>query len=122
MLAVTPSTYEQLGEDALALLRDAVKQRRSIAAVAHALGYSRSAISMALAGKYVGGTARLRARILEVLVHQVQCPHLGEPIAPSACRDLRERPMSTANRDAIKQWQACRMCAHGCGAGGGNES
>lgn len=113
MLAVTPRTYAQLDADALDLLRRAVAEHKSRRIVAEMLGYSRPAISMALSGTYKADTAGLRARIMAVLVDQVLCPHLGRAIAPDECADLAARPMSTSNRDALKQWQACRACPRG---------
>ena len=125
MLAVTPpdiDAYEQLSGAALDRLRAAVIAQGSIQAVATALGYSRPAISAALAGRYKGHTHKLRARIAEVLVDQVQCPHLGVALTPAACRDLSGRGMSTANREAIKQWQACQSCPHRKGDGDARQS
>lgn len=110
MLAVTARTYEQLDAEALDLLRRAVERHKSKGAVAALLGYSRPAVSMALSGTYKGNTRHLRERIVAVLVDQVQCPHIGEAIPPARCAELRARPMSTSNRDALKQWQACRSC------------
>lgn len=113
MLAVTPPSYAQLSEADLALLRAAVTRHGSIAAVAAALGYSRPSISMALSGQYKGNTGRLAARIRDVLRAAVECPHLGQTIAASRCAELRALPLSTSNRAALKQWQACRVCPHG---------
>lgn len=113
MLAVTPRAYQQLDAEALAVLRRAVEVHGSIATVAEMLGYSRPAISGALAGAYPAGTARLRERILSRLVDQVSCPHLARAIPPAQCADLASRPLSTSNRDALKQWQACRSCPRG---------
>lgn len=114
MLAVTPSAYDQLDDEAMALLRQGLAQAGSITALSVRLGYSRPALSAALAGKYKGHTTRLRARLFEVLHGGVACPHLGgETIPAGQCAELRARPLSTSNRDALKQWQACRICPHG---------
>lgn len=113
MLAVTPPAYDQLDDEAMTLLRQGLAQAGSITALAARLGYSRPAISAALAGTYKGHTTRLRARLFEALQGGVECPHLGDTIPAGQCADLRARPLSTSNRDALKQWQACRICPHG---------
>lgn len=113
MLPVTRRAYEQLDGEALALLRAAVSQHGSITAVARLLGYSRPAISGALGGTYGANVSALRTRIYELLREGVICPHTNMAISAETCRDHRERPMSTANRDALKQWQACRACRLG---------
>lgn len=104
-----PDEYEQLEGRALALLRAEVA-RSNIKMAAIRLGFSRPAISMALAGKYPAGVGRLRAKIFETFADRVDCPHLGHDIAPSECRDHRDAPMPTAPRRAVAHWQACRNC------------
>lgn len=103
-------TYPQLDERCLGLLREAVERFGSITAAAEHLGYARTAISQALAGRYPGGVGKLSARIIERLADHVACPHLAREIRAAECRGHRESPLSTASREAIKHWQACRAC------------
>lgn len=102
--------YPQLDERARALLADAVAREGSITATARRLGYARSSVSLALAGRYTADVGKLRARILEAFADLVACPHLGRDIPPADCLAHRTRPMPTASRDALKHWQACRQC------------
>lgn len=106
----------------LDLIRAEVERLGSVRAVADALGYSRSAVSLALSGTYPGSTARLEAAAVERL-GRVLCPHQEQEIAVAACKRLREAPMQTSSRAAYRQWQACRTCAHNPdrdGDGGGD--
>ncbi|CAA0087007.1 Uncharacterised protein [Starkeya nomas] len=103
-------TYPQLDERSLALLREAVLRLGSRGAVAEKLGYARTAVSQALNGCYPADTGKLAARIVEIFADHVACPHLLREIRAGDCREHRERPLSTANREAIKHWQACRAC------------
>ena len=93
----------------LDLIRAEVERRGSIQAVAAELDYSRSAISLALAGRYPGSTERLEARAVERL-GRVHCPHQERDISITECRRLRRAPMQTSSRAAFRQWQACRLC------------
>ena len=103
-------TYLQLSGRALDLLATACRET-SIANVARQLNYSRPAISMALRGKYIGGTSRLAALIFEVFADRVDCPFLGRDIAPAECKTQREAPIPSAPRSAVDHWRACRHCA-----------
>lgn len=101
--------YPQLSGRAHELLATACRDT-SIAAVARRLGYSRPAVSLALRGKYVGGAARLAARILDVFADRVACPFLGRDLSPAECRAQREAPIPSGPRSAIDHWRACRHC------------
>lgn len=107
------TSYTQLDAEALTLLHSRLEfHKGSRTALARELSMSRSAISQALDGKYPGSTAKLRARIFDLLAGQVTCPHLGADISPARCKETRERPLSaaSASRDDAKQWQACQSC------------
>lgn len=103
-------TYPQLDDHAHALLTDAVKRLGTKKAAGDAIGYSRQAVSLGLARKYRGDTKGLRAAILERFADHVLCPHLDRGIPPADCRAFRERPLTLANPEALKHWQACRGC------------
>lgn len=105
-----PVNYPQLDPRALALLHEAIARHGSQGAVAALLGYARTAVNQALHGRYPADARKLSARIVEVFADHVACPHLQREIPSASCREQRERPLSTANREAIKHWQACRSC------------
>jgi len=104
------TTYPQLDERTLRLLVEAVARHGTRGVVADMLGYTRTAVSQALNGRYPADTRKLAARIVEVFADHVACPHLALDIPSAACREHREAPLSTASREAIKHWQACRTC------------
>lgn len=93
--------------DWLALLSSEAA-RTSIAATARRLGYSRPSISLALAGKYPGGTEKLAAKVLEVL-GTTDCPHLGRPVSAAECAD-NSGTMPTSSPGALRLWRACQGC------------
>ena len=93
-----------------ALVKGAIARHGSIKAVAAEIGYSRTALSLALAGKYRGALTALEEQIVARLSTAVLCPHLDRTITPDECRDYRERPLQTANPKAVRHWQACRFC------------
>jgi len=105
------SGVEQHDEDRwLRILRDQCEQS-SITDVAEKVGYGRSAISLALSGKYPGGTAKIAAKVIATFTDSVQCPHLGHDIIQAACADHQSRPMPTSDPAALRHWIACR---NGC--------
>ncbi len=93
--------------DWLAVLNQEAAQT-SIAAAARKLGYSRTAVSLALAGKYPGDTAKLAARVLAVL-GRVECPHLGFAVTPTRCADA-SGVMPTSSPGDLRLWRACQAC------------
>ncbi|OLN30423.1 Phage protein [Desulfovibrio sp. DV] len=88
--------------------------RTSIAATARRLGYSRTAVSLALAGKYPGGTDKLAAKVLAVL-GGVACPQLGHDVTAAECAD-KAGAMPTSSPAALRLWRACQICPHRPGA------
>lgn len=112
-MRVRHRSYPQLDADTLALLRDRLDHHvGSRSALAREIGVSRSAISQALDGRYPAATDQLAAKIRDVLVDRLICPHSGDEIAPGLCKELRERPISAAcgSREDVKHWQACQLC------------
>lgn len=97
-------------EAAMRLLRERAA-RTSVSAAARDLGYSRPAVSMALAGTYVGGLERMARRAMECF-GAVACPHLDAPIPAAVCAEHRSRPMPTGSARSFRHWQACRRCRH----------
>jgi len=105
-------SYRQLDGEARELLEAAVERMGSVAAVARVLGYGRSSISLALAGKYIGDTGKIRIAIFERLRGSVDCPHLGMELTAGDCASFRERGIPTSSPAQIKHWQACQMCKY----------
>lgn len=94
----------------MSILREQCEQT-SITDVARQLEYSRSTISLVLAGKYNGGTSKIAAKVVLTFTHFVHCPHLRGDITQAACRDHQSRPMPTSQPKALRHWVACR---NGC--------
>jgi hypothetical protein len=93
----------------LALLRAETKRRGSIQAVANVIGRSRTAVSLALSGKYpAADTGRFEAAVLAAL-DQVECPFVGEQVQRERCR-LALGPCPTHAPHAAAHWRACQAC------------
>lgn len=94
----------------LTLLRRAVDEAGSRAAVARELGVSRTAVSLLLSGAYPGDPARMAARVMNRYA-RVDCPHTGHPVTPEHCRRLAG-PVPTSSPAALRQWRACQTCQY----------
>lgn len=101
--------------DLLEVLRQAVEQQGQ-ATVAKTLGYSRSTISLVLAGKYAGRTELVLAKVKEEL-GKVACPYSGEVIPLTVCKAMATSKAPTHNRVKMAHWQACRQCPVNCSKG-----
>ena len=98
-----------MSADWLALLAAEAK-RTTIAATARRIGYSRTAVSLALVGKYPGCTDKLAATVLAILGRQV-CPQLGREVTPAECAG-NAGEMPTSSPAALRLWRACQACPH----------
>jgi len=97
----------------MALLAHRVVQLDGIKArVADELGVSRTAISLALAGRYPGGTGRIAAKVL-ARYRICDCPWLKTDIVADECRQYRTRPMPQSNPGELRFWSACQDCPVG---------
>ncbi len=97
----------------LTLLAADVAKTGSKAATARRVGISRTAVSLALAGKYPAeDTSRIEARVLAALAGRVPCPHEGTDIARPTCTDRSGRPMPMSSPAELRAWMACRTCLH----------
>ncbi|MCW3479709.1 XRE family transcriptional regulator [Neisseriaceae bacterium JH1-16] len=92
------------------LLR-AEAERTSIADIAKRLGYSRTSISLVLAGRYPGGTERIAAAVLAELDGWT-CPHLQQPIKAEACQEIAFGPAPTHHPMKLTHWRACQNCSN----------
>jgi len=92
----------------LALLRAEAK-RTSNVAVAKRLGYSRTTISLVLAGRYPGGTERIAAAVLAELDAR-DCPYLQQSIQAVECHDIAFGSAPTHHPMKLAHWRACQHC------------
>jgi transcriptional regulator with XRE-family HTH domain len=83
----------------------------SKAEVARRLGVSRATVSLVANGKYPASTEPFATRVLSVY-GVVECPHLGEEIAFSKCREYHTREAPTSSPYAMRHWRACQSCPH----------
>ena len=96
--------------DRMALLKKAA-QAHGQAAVARATGYSDSAVSQALHGKYRGSLDNLLQRVLEVYGSgTVDCPVMGA-ISIQRCAAEKRKPFAATSPQRVRLYQACRQCA-----------
>jgi hypothetical protein len=99
--------------DWLELLRMRVATLGSISAVARELRYSRTAISLALAGKYPAkSTTQLAAAVIAACM-PCSCPFLGREITAGECRLFRTRPIPQSRPDELRHWAVCQDCPIG---------
>lgn len=98
------------------LRREASKPKRTKKAIADELGVSRTAISLLCDGKYSAKTDKVQAKIAHKIMalygEAVWCAHVRNAIAPGTCEANRTAPMAKSDPTKLKQWLACRSCAH----------
>lgn len=91
-------------------LADACKaNKRGKAGVADALGVSRGYVSQIMNNHWPSVPQDFVVRVQERLC-QVSCPHLGESIAPSACRQYATRQWEAISQFEVDHWRACQRC------------
>jgi hypothetical protein len=94
----------------LELLKKAVAEAGSQAAVAREIGYSTAVISQALQGIYPGDTEKLATKVIETYGNEtVDCPLLGV-IPRGKCARNQQLPFSSANPLAVELWATCPTC------------
>ena len=95
--------------DTMALLTKAVKNHGQ-AAVARRIGYSASAVSQALAGKYGGSLDNLLQRVAEIYGNgTVPCPVMGE-IPLRRCAEERRKAFGATNPQRAQLFVTCPQC------------
>ncbi|MBA4707741.1 XRE family transcriptional regulator [Aquitalea aquatica] len=94
--------------DWLEILRTAVAQRGQ-KPVAAELGYSRTTISLVLAGKYAGKTDAVATKVLAVLA-TVTCPFNGQEMTMADCRAFSSSRAPTHHPLKLTHWRTCRKC------------
>lgn len=83
----------------------------SMTAVALAVGYSRTAISLYLSGKYGAGVDKLEAAI-RARYDIYLCPHTGQEIGGPDCTRRATAPRPFGGRAKEANWLACQSCQH----------
>lgn len=94
--------------DWMSLLQQATAEA-STRSVAEKLGYSPTAVSLVLSGKYKGKTDRIAARVLEVYA-VTHCPHRAAEITLEICKQTAFGKAPTHNPGKMAQWRACQKC------------
>lgn len=96
-------------EDRLRLLREKCAELGQ-ARVASLIGYSKSAVNLALNGHYKGDLTSVLRRVEEVFGgHEVDCPLLGT-IPLKDCAEYRRRKFALTNPMRARLWKECRRC------------
>lgn len=83
----------------------------SITAVAEAIGYSRTAISLYLSGKYGADVDKLEAAI-RVQYDRYDCPHNGIEISGPDCQRRATAPRPFGGRAKEAYWLTCQSCQY----------
>ena len=96
----------------LDLLKAEVERSGNMAETARLVGVSRTAVSLALAGKYPTSTRKLESKVMAALSRRVECPHLGGSLTRAACADRSTRPMPQSSAAELRAWRACQGCDH----------
>lgn len=95
----------------MAILRQQVAAS-SKAQVAEDLGYSRTAISLHLAGKYSGSGDRIERAAIAFYDARRRCPHLQVELTGGECRRYATQPFTTHNPARVRHLRACQRCPH----------
>lgn len=92
--------------DELARLADA----EGLAGAEKRIGYSRSAVSTILAGKYAGDLDRVEQMVRGALMAEtVDCPVLGE-IGRDRCLTEQKEPFRATSRMRAQLFHCCKTC------------
>ncbi|MYM80563.1 XRE family transcriptional regulator [Duganella sp. FT50W] len=88
--------------------------KTSIGRAAVRVNYSRTSVSLALAGKYTGDLAKMEREVLAVLElpMSIACPYLALKLPTAMCHDFSTRRAPTHNPVAMQHWRACQQCQY----------
>jgi hypothetical protein len=91
----------------------ALADREGLRGAEKRIGYSASAISTVINGRYAGDVARVEEKVRGALMGVVvTCPVLGE-IGRDQCLDWQKKPFAATSSVRVAVWQACRGgCPH----------
>lgn len=73
--------------------------------------YSRTSVSLYLAGKYPGGVKNIEAAIIRRFDRRI-CPHDQQEKKVEQCIRIVQRGRPLGFRDAEELWLACQSCPH----------
>jgi len=96
--------------DWLNILKTELENGKSIAQVGREIGYSRTAVSLAIKGNYPGGTKKIATATLAKYTNRLMCPHMGTAITFIECRAFAAKSMPTSSPRELKHWSACKRC------------
>lgn len=99
--------------DWVALLVDQVEQGRTQEQIGGVIGYSGSAVSMAIRNVYRGGDIERFADAVRGAYQgaTVDCPVLGE-LEMNACLHHQRQKYSHTNHMRVRLYKACRRCSN----------
>lgn len=82
------------------------------AAVGRKIGYSRTAVSLAMAGRYPGKIDKLSQAVFSKLLGETECPYLGDFITDDECKTIQQKPLNDPNQLTRRHRRACAHCIH----------
>jgi len=85
---------------------------RSMTEVAITIGYSRTAVSLYLSGKYGAGVDRLEAAIRMHYAVRYPCTHTGIEISGTDCQRRASAPRPFGGRVKEAHWLTCQSCKY----------
>lgn len=86
---------------------------RGMTGVALRLEVSRPYVSRVMTGHIPEAEVSPRfVRRVEDKLMQVDCPHLGTPLARSRCAEYAGRSYEQISAHQVAHWRACRRCPH----------
>lgn len=92
--------------------------REGLAGAEKRIGYSRSAVSTVLSGKYAGDLGRVEDMVRGALMSAtVMCPILGE-IGRDRCLTEQKEPFRATSRHRAQLYHACKTCPNARNGGG----
>ncbi|MGY3910772.1 hypothetical protein ACW5XW_02805 [Aeromonas piscicola] len=87
---------------------------RQIQVVAAELGYSRTAVSKVINGKYPGNTKHIQAAVERAYpANTVSCPVFGE-LARDKCLFHQSQPLRATTGVRVLLYRSCKICPHNC--------
>lgn len=101
-----------MNEEWFQILKDEV-EKKSRSQVAREMGYSSTAISLIMSGKYMGKSDKVRDKVLQQYT-RVFCPYLKQNIPLCQCVDAQNSKAPTHNPLKMQAWKACQGCLKKC--------
>lgn len=96
---------------ALEMVRAQRAAGKTITQIAEEVGYSRTALSLFLAGRYERDSRKLEAAVVRTYDRRL-CPYLGEEVDPELCVRKALAPKPFGGRARLAWWLACQKCPH----------